>query len=410
MPTAVTSGPFTALKDTALFTPLKIGKIGLEHRIVQAPLTRMRAVQEAPGVHVPGDLLVEYYSQRATKGGLQLTEATDISRVASGYPGVPGVFTESQLAGWKRVTDAVHAKGGSIICQLWYTGRASSSAMRGGVQPLSSSGIPMQGNYLDGTPCADDPPRPATIEEIHDLTKTWATAAKAAVERAGFDGVEIHGANGYLLDQFLHDNVNVRDDEYGGNVEKRCRFPLEVIQAVCDAIGSDRVGIRLSPYNYFQDTKDSNPNEHWAYLCTKIAQLPDNHRPAYVHMIEPRFDEVLTEEQKLAALAQYTSTNGETTETAPVQKVVNSLTPFRKILQGAGIQFLAAGGFDRDTAAQKVEEGTADAIVMGRYFISNPDLVERLRMGYPLNKYDRTTFYGGNEVGYIDYPFYDGQK
>lgn len=153
----------------------------------------MRAVKDASGVHVPGDLLVEYYSQRATKGGLQLTEATDISRVASGYPGVPGVFTDSQLAGWKRVTDAVHGKGGSIICQLWYTGRASSSAMRGGLQPLSSSGIPMQGNYLDGTPCADDPPRPATVEEIHDLTKTWATAAKAAVEKAGFDGVEIHG-------------------------------------------------------------------------------------------------------------------------------------------------------------------------------------------------------------------------
>jgi 2,4-dienoyl-CoA reductase-like NADH-dependent reductase (Old Yellow Enzyme family) len=153
----------------------------------------MRSVQEAPGVGVPGDLLVEYYSQRANKGGLQISEATDISRTASGYPGVPGVFTESQLAGWKRVTDAVHAKGGSIFCQLWYTGRAASTAMRGGVQTLSSSAIPMQGNYLDGTPCADDPPKAATIEEIHELTKTWAAAAKGAVEKAGFDGVEIHG-------------------------------------------------------------------------------------------------------------------------------------------------------------------------------------------------------------------------
>lgn len=153
----------------------------------------MRAVQESPGVAVPGDLLVEYYSQRATKGGFQLTEATDICPAASGYPGVPGVFTESQLAGWKRVTDAVHSKGGIIFCQLWYTGRASSTAMRGGVQPLSSSGIPMQGNYLDGTPCADDPPKPATVAEIHELTKAWAAAAIAAVDKAGFDGVEIHG-------------------------------------------------------------------------------------------------------------------------------------------------------------------------------------------------------------------------
>lgn len=150
-------------------------------------------MQEAPGIGVPGDLHVEYYRQRATKGGLQITEATDISSTASGYPGIPGVFTESQLTGWKRVTDAVHAKGGYIYCQLWYTGRASSSAMRGGVQPLSSSGIPMQGNYFDGTPCADDPPRPATITEIEELVKTWAVAAKNAVETAGFDGVEIHG-------------------------------------------------------------------------------------------------------------------------------------------------------------------------------------------------------------------------
>ncbi|OIW25151.1 FMN-linked oxidoreductase [Coniochaeta ligniaria NRRL 30616] len=404
MPAA--TSPFAALKDTALFTPLTLGKLALEHRIVQAPLTRMRAEKQGD-VNVPGDLLVEYYSQRANKGGLQLTEATDICKTASGYPGVPGVFAESQLAGWKRVTDAVHAKGGSIYVQLWHTGRASGQKMRGGAQPLSSSSIPMQGNYLDGTPCADEPPKPASVEEIQELTQTWAAAAKAAVEQAGFDGVEIHGANGYLLDQFLHDNVNVRDDAYGGSVEKRCRFPLEVIKAVSDAIGADKVGIRLSPFNYFQDTKDSNPNAHWAYLCTQIAGLPNAQRPAYVHMVEPRFDEVLDEEQKMAALAQYTSADGTTAENAPVKKVVNSLTPFRNILKEAGVKFLSAGGFDRDTAAKKIEEGTADAIVMGRYFISNPDLVERLRQGYPLNKYDRTTFYGGDHKGYSDYPFYE---
>ncbi|KAF7563703.1 hypothetical protein G7046_g393 [Stylonectria norvegica] len=410
MPSAVTPSAFTALKDSKVFTPLKIGKLALEHRIIQSPCTRNRAVQEAPGIGVPGDLLVEYYGQRASKGGLQITEATDICQTASGYPGIPGAFTASQLAGWKRVTDAVHAKGGFIVCQLWYTGRASSSGMRGGVQPLSSSGIPMQGNYFDGTLCSDDPPRPATIAEIHDLTETWAKAAKGAVEVAGFDGVEIHGANGYILDQFLHDNVNIRDDAYGGSVEKRCRFTLEVIRAVSGAIGADRVGIRLSPYNYFQDTKDSNPNSHWAYLSTEIAGLPESERPAYVHMVEPRFDEVLNEEQKLAALAQYTSSeNGIISKIISTKAPQNSLTIFQKILSGGGVKFLAAGGFSRDTLADKIEGETADAVVMGRHFIANPDLVQRLKLGLPLNKYDRDTFYGGDydlKKGYTDYPFY----
>lgn len=193
MPAALTPPPFAPLRDHKIFTPLKIGRLALEHRIVQAPCTRMRAVQESPGVGVPGDLMVEYYSQRASKGGLQITEATDICQTASGYSCVPGAFSTSQLAGWKSVTDAVHSKGGKIVCQLWYTGRASSSAMRGGKQPLSASDIPMEGTYLDGTACSDDPPRAATVEEIHELTETWAKTAKGAIEEAGFDGVEIHG-------------------------------------------------------------------------------------------------------------------------------------------------------------------------------------------------------------------------
>lgn len=177
----------------------------------------------------------------------------------------------------------MHAKGGYIFCQLWFTGRASPPSFRGGQQPVSSSDIPMTGNWADGTPCADHPPRPMTIEEINQTVKDWGIAAKNAIA-AGFDGIEIHGANGYLIDQFLHDNVNKRTDEYGGSVENRCRLPLEVIQETSKAIGPDRVGIRLSPYNYFQDTKDSNPNEHWEYLCEKIATLPEDVRPAYVHM------------------------------------------------------------------------------------------------------------------------------
>ncbi|KAK7728630.1 hypothetical protein SLS63_006491 [Diaporthe eres] len=353
-------------------------------------------------------LVVKYYSDRSTPGGLQLTEATDICLDASAYPGCPGVFTPEQLEGWRKVTDAVHAKGGIILSQLWHTGRASSPGMRGGNQCVSSSDIPMSGSYLDGSSCAENPPRPLTVDEIHGLTAEWAAAAKRAVNEAGFDGVEIHGANGYLLDQFLHDNVNKRTDEYGGSIENRSRFVLEVIQAVCEAVGAERVGIRLSPYNYFQDTRDSDPNAHWSYLCEKIAGLPTTQRPAYIHMVEPRFDEVLDEQQKMESLAEYTASTGS--DAAPIKK--NSLTPFRNILKSGGIHFFAAGSFNRDNAAPKVESDGADLIVFGRHFIANPDLVKRLRSGLPLNPYDRTTFYGADppEKGYTDYPFYEELK
>ncbi|KAF7534174.1 hypothetical protein G7054_g6458 [Neopestalotiopsis clavispora] len=408
MPKADSPSPqYVPLKDTKLFSPLKLGAVELSHRIIQAPLTRMRAEKESHGVHVPGSRVVEYYSQRATKGGLQLTEATDICLDASAYPGCPGIFTESQIAGWKAVTDAVHAKGGFIFNQIWHTGRASGPGMLNSKISLSSTSQPMKGKYLDGSDCAENPPKPMTVEEIHATTAEFAAAAKRAVS-AGFDGVEIHsiGANGYLLEQFLHDNVNTRTDEYGGSVENRCRFTLEVIKAVTDAIGADRVGIRLSPFNYFQDTKDSDPNAHWLYLCEQIAALKESQRPCYVHMVEPRFDEVLDEEQKLAELSSYTSS-----ETGSTKKK-NSLTPFRKALQPAGIKFLAAGSFTRDNAGPKVEEDLADGIVMGRFFIANPDLVERLKEGFSLNAYDRTTFYGASppEKGYLDYPFYDATK
>ncbi|PSN59483.1 FMN-linked oxidoreductase [Corynespora cassiicola Philippines] len=407
MPKADTPPGFKPLKDTALFTPLKLGPLTLEHRLVQAPLTRMRCTKESEGVTVPNDLVVEYYSQRATKGGLQLTEATDIFQYAGGYPGAPGVFSPSQIAAWKKVTDAVHAKGGYIFCQLWHTGRASPKSFRGGQQPWSSSDLPMSGNYLDGTSCAENPPRPMTVDEISSTAKAWGEAAKKAVE-AGFDGVEIHGANGYLLDQFLHDNVNKRTDAYGGSIENRCRFPLEVVRETCKAIGADRVGIRLSPYNYFQDTKDSNPNEHWGFLCEKIATLPEDERPVYVHMVEPRFDEVLDEKAKMDALAAYTSPSGVEAEATTKTAKGNSLIPFRDVLRKGGVKFIAAGGFDRDNAAPKVEADDADLVIFGRWFIANPDLPRRLAEGLELNKYDRTTFYGADppQKGYVDYPTY----
>ncbi|CAI7639494.1 unnamed protein product [Penicillium pancosmium] len=374
-----------------LFQPLRLGALSLSHRVVQAPCTRMRSTKESEGVFVPNDLNVEYYSQRASAGGFMLTEATPISRYAAGYPGVPGIFTKSQIAGWKKVTDAVHAKGAYIYCQLWHVGRATVPSFIDGKQAVSSSDIPISGNGLDGTEYAALPPRPITIDEIQELIKEYAAAAKRAIE-AGFDGVEVHGANGYLLDQFLHDNVNKRTDDYGGSIENRSRIVLEVLKSVAGAIGADRTGIRLSPYNYFQDTKDSNPNAHWLALCSLIASLPNESRPSYVHMVEPRFDEVLDEEAKIGSLANDKP----------------SLDVFRPALKKGGIAFLAAGNFNAENAGPKLVTDGADAVVFGRWFIANPDLPRRLKEGLPLNPYDRTTFYGADpaEKGYTDYAFY----
>ncbi|KAL1980859.1 hypothetical protein VTN96DRAFT_3394 [Rasamsonia emersonii] len=399
---------FAPLAETTLFKPLQIGALKLEHRVVQGATTRMRASKESDGVYVPNDLVVELYSQRASKGGLLITEATPISRYAAGYPGVPGIFTPSQIAGWKRVTDAVHAKGAFILCQLWHVGRASCPSFLDGRRPVSASDIPISGKALDGTEYADNPPRPMTVEEIKETVAEYAAAAKRAME-AGFDGVEIHAANGYLLEQFLHDNINNRTDEYGGSVENRCRFTLEVIDIVTAAVGADRVGIRLSPYNYFQDTRDSDPNGHWVYLCEQIAALPPERRPSYVHMIEPRFDEVLDEKAKLDALSAYTENGVEAEATATKRLVGSTLDHFRPVLQKAGIKFLAAGNFNRDNAVPKLDSDAADAIVFGRWFIANPDLPRRLKEGLPLNPYDRSTFYGADppQKGYTDYPFYD---
>ncbi|KAL6233795.1 hypothetical protein BDW75DRAFT_251811 [Aspergillus navahoensis] len=381
-----------------LFTPLRLGAFALQHRVVQGPCTRMRSTRESDGVWVPNDLNVEYYAQRASKGGLMLSEATPISRhlvvQAAGYPGVPGIFTPSQIAGWKKVTDAVHARGGLILCQLWHVGRATTPGFLGGKRPLAPSDIPISGPALDGTEYANAPPRPMTVDEIKDVVMEYAAASKRALE-AGFDGVEIHGGNGYLLDQFLHDNVNNRTDDYGGSAENRSRIVLEVISAVTEAIGAERVGIRLSPYNYFLDTRDSNPQKHWGYLCTQIASLPDSTRPAYVHMIEPRFDEVLDESEKINALES-------------TQDIIKpSLDGFRSALKKGGVSFIAAGNFKPENAGEKLTSDGADAVAFGRLFISNPDLPRRLKEGIELTKYDRSTFYGATppEKGYTDYPF-----
>lgn len=318
------------------------------------------------------------------------------------YLGVPGIFTASQIAGWKKVTDAVHAKGGIIFCQLWHVGRATVPSLLNGASAVSSSNIPISGDCLTGEAYSATPPKSLTSEEISELVVEYGAAAKRAIE-AGFDGVEIHGANGYLLDQFLHDNVNIRTDSYGGSIAGRAKFPLEVIKSVTSAIGADRTGIRLSPYNYYQDTKDSNPNEHWAYVCEQIAALPADKRLAYVHMVEPRFDEVLSEEAKFESLKASTTVKAVGAG-ASANAADHSLTPFRKILKKADIKFLTAGHFNRDNAVAPLEADHADLIVFGKWFIANPDLPRRLAEGLELNAYDRSTFYGGDAKGYVDYP------
>ncbi|KAI5861554.1 12-oxophytodienoate reductase 1 [Durotheca rogersii] len=393
--TTPTTPAIAPLKGTKLFAPLKLGLCELQHRIVQAPCTRMRGVKESDGVNVPGDLMVQYYGQRATRGGLQIVEAADIARYTSGYPGVCGVFAASQVAGWKRVADAVHARGGFAFLQIWHAGRASPPSFRAGAAPPSAGGRPMDGAWPDGSACAECPPTPMARDEIAATVRAFAEAAARAVD-AGFDGVELHGANGYLLDQFLHDNINDRTDEYGGSVENRCRFPLEVVKAVCDAIGPEKAGVRLSPWNYFQSTMDSDRLGTWSYLCEQLVALPASQRPVYVHMIEPRFDEVLDEQQKIDSLA-----GGD-------KKVAVSLSPFREILQKGGILFVSAGCFDRDNSVSKLESGATDLVAYGRWFIANPDLPKKLADGIPFTKYDRSTFYFTEppEKGYADYPIY----
>lgn len=385
----------TSEEVLGLFEPFQLGSSKLSHRIALAPCTRMRA-EPFGDYFIPGNLMVQYYSQRSTNGGLLITEACPISKTAAGYPGVAGIFEESQINGWKRVTDAVHEKGGLIYCQLWHVGRATLAQLTDGIQAISSTTTPLKGDSLaPGVQFKDSPPRNMFPKDFQKVTQEFVEAAKNAIDLAGFDGIEIHGANGYLLDQFLHDNVNQRTDEYGLNIEGRCKFPLEVIEAVIEAVGAEKVGIRLSPFNYFQDTKDSNPNKHWSYLCQKIAGLKSP--LSYVHMIEARFDEVLAAEEKLKSL-----------EEQCLKRDSLSLNNFRNILKEKGIHFIVAGGFDKDLAIKKILNGDADIVAFGRQFIANPDLVERFKENLELNKYDRSSFYGADppSKGYTDYNFF----
>jgi N-ethylmaleimide reductase len=358
-----------------MFTPVSFGSIELKNRLVMAPLTRMRAIAG----DVPNPLAKIYYEQRAS-AGLIITEATQISPLGKGYPATPGIYSVDQTAAWKEIVDAVHAKGGSIVSQLWHVGRISHSSLHPeqGL-PEAPSAIAAAGQTYGADWKLHDYeiPNAMSLEDIARVLKEFELAAQNA-KAAGFDGVEIHSANGYLLDQFLQDKTNQRTDQYGGSVENRLRLLGEVIEVVSKVFSSDRVGVRLSPYGTFNDMSDSDP----IALFTAAIKKLNHYELAYLHMIEPRATSAGGGEQVL--------------EEAPVTSEI-----FRAAYQG---KFITAGGYDQAMGEKVLEAGLADAVAYGRLYISNPDLAERFKQGASLNQYNRATFYGGNEVGYTDYP------
>jgi N-ethylmaleimide reductase len=362
---------------TTIFDSLKIGDLTLKNRFVMAPLTRMRSQQ--PG-NIPHELNAKYYSQRAT-AGLIISEATQVSQTGQGYPATPGIYSADQINGWKLVTNAVHKKEGKIFLQLWHVGRISHKSHQPNNEfPIAPSAIkPSGGTYSkDWKQVAFETPRALENSEIPAIIEEFKQGAKNAKE-ARFDGVEVHGANGYLLDQFLQDGSNTRTDNYGGSIENRARLLLEVVDAVISVWGAGRVGVRLSPYGTFNDMKDSDPVALFTYVLEEL----EKRKVAYVHLIESRA----------------TSVGGDDKIN---KEAVNIAEIFRKSFKGV---LISAGGYSAETAKEAVESGLSDAVAFGRLYISNPDLVRRVKEEKELNKYDRATFYGGGEKGYTDYSF-----
>ena len=353
-----------------LFSAARFGAIDLANRVVMSSLTRNRA----GAGNVPTPLIAEYYRQRAS-AGLILTEATPICAEGHGYPRTPGIHTPEQIAGWKRVTDAVHGARGKIALQLWHVGRISHPDLQpGGALPVAPSAIRPAGQVFTGQGMKDYvTPRALELSEIPALVASYAQASRNAME-AGFDGVEIHAGNGYLLDQFLRSSTNRRTDAYGGSKENRTRLLLEVMEAVCAAIGNDRVGLRLSPVTTFNDISDDHPQETFDYVVTQLNPL------------------------KLAFVDVLQGTGGAPRD----QWVPFDYDRLRALYAG---NFIRNNGYDLNTAQQAVTSGAADAIAFGRLLLANPDLVERFRRGAPLNPPDFATFYTGEEKGYTDYPF-----
>jgi N-ethylmaleimide reductase len=365
-----------------LFSPLKVGPYQLKHRVALAPLTRMRA--EKPSL-APRPLNVEYYAQRATPGGLLIAEASPVLATGFGSPGVPGIYSDAQVEGWRKVVDAVHARGAIIFLQLWHVGRVSHSSFQpGGALPVAPSAVAISAEFkastADGKGVPYETPRALETDEIPAIVEAYKQAARNALA-AGFDGIEIHGANGYLIEQFLQSRSNLRTDRYGGGIESRARFLMEVTQAAIDVWGANRVGVRLSPYGIANGSGEAEPMPLYKYAIEQLNPLG----LAYLHFIEPR-------------------SSGAGRAEVNWQGVPSAMVLYRPIWKGV---LITAGGFTGETAEAAIADGHADAIAFGRIFISNPDLPSRLQHGYPLMPYNRATFYGGDVAGYTDYPVYD---
>ncbi|RLB68579.1 MAG: alkene reductase [Deltaproteobacteria bacterium] len=357
---------------TDIFTSITIGRQELPNRIFMAPMTRNRAPDS-----VPNELMKTYYTQRAG-AGLIITEGTQISPQGVGYPATPGIHNDAQVTGWKTITDAVHKHGGHIFCQLWHVGRVSHPGLQPDHDlPVAPSAIAPVGEtmtYEGPKPFVN--PRTLDLEEVSGIVTDYLYAADCAL-RAGFDGVEIHAANGYLIDQFLRDGSNRRSDSYGGSIENRARFLLEVVEAVVEVWGADRVGIRLSPLQPFNDMRDTNPEATFTYALSQLNRFG----LGYLHITE------MGKENLGAAGPGF------------------DFGILRDIWQGT---YISNGGYDKDSAITAVSDNAVDAIAFGTSFISNPDLVTRFQRDTPLNEVDPDTFYGGDEHGYTDYPALNG--
>ena len=367
----------SGLMESNLTTSVRVGPYELPNRIVMAPLTRSRA----GAGNVPQPMNVEYYTQRAS-AGLIITEATQISPPGVGYPNTPGIHTKEQVKGWKKVTDAVHKQQGQLFLQLWHVGRISHPSLQpNGALPVAPSAIRPNGDaytYQGLQPFVT--PRALETEEIPGVIKQYRHAAEHALE-AGFDGVEIHAANGYLLDQFLRDGTNHRTDVYGGSVTNRARLLLEVTEAVSEVWGADRVGVRISPVHTFNSMYDSQPHLTFGYVAKQLNRFG----LAYLHVVGSRYGD-----------GAYP---------------VHSLQPFeeRMLREAFKGTYMANAGYDRDRALAALQSGEADLIAFGALFIANPDLPLRLARNASLNVPDVSTFYGGDEKGYTDYPFLDSE-
>jgi N-ethylmaleimide reductase len=366
----------------SLFSPLQVGPYRLRHRVVMAPLTRMRAERSS---FAPRALNAEYYGQRATPGGLIIAEASPVMAAGRGNPATPGIYSDDQIRGWRGVVDAVHAKDGVIFLQLWHVGRVSHSSFQpGGGPPVAPSAVPITGNGMmammaDGKMVPYETPRALETREVGAIVEAFRQAARNAMT-AGFDGVEIHGANGYLIEQFLQSHTNLRTDRYGGGIENRARLLMEITQAAIEVWGANRVGVRLSPYGVANGSGEADPMPLYSHVIKALDQLG----LAYLHFIEPR-------------------SSGAGRAEVNHQNVPSAMVLFRPIWRGV---LISAGGFTGETAEAAIAGGHADAIAFGRIFISNPDLPRRLQHGFPLTPYNRATFYGGEEAGYTDYPVY----